>query len=177
MSVLKQKINGVWEHVYTLLDLPDASVPESKINGLTTDLASKQNKTDNALTTTAKTIVGAINEIAAWISTNATNILNHLTNKNNPHEVNAGQVGYNDATTYQSGTVGAELTDHSEAIVTLGQNKLDKRSTGTEVYAHEGSEQKGYPVETATELPVTIETWTFTLEDDTTVTKKVIINA
>lgn len=41
---------------------------------LNTALALKQNVTDNTLTTTAKTIVGAINELDAEVSTNTSNI-------------------------------------------------------------------------------------------------------
>lgn len=33
MSTMKIRRNGQWDHVYTLLDLPDGSIPISKISG------------------------------------------------------------------------------------------------------------------------------------------------
>ena len=42
-------------------DIPE--IPQSKITNLSTDITAKQNKTDDALNTEDKTIVGAINEI------------------------------------------------------------------------------------------------------------------
>ena len=53
--------------VSTIIEVVDAFARE-QINELNSSLNAKQNKTDNALTTTAKTIVGAINEHEADIT-------------------------------------------------------------------------------------------------------------
>lgn len=50
-----------------------------------TTIANKQDKLDNTLNTTDKTVSGAINEINSKETTNETNISSHISNTSNPH--------------------------------------------------------------------------------------------
>ena len=65
-----------------------ANAVENKVikSYVDTGLEAKQNITDNTLTTTAKTIPTAINEVNA-------NLSSHTSNTNNPHSVTKEQVG------------------------------------------------------------------------------------
>src|SRR5690606_33145814 len=56
----------------------------------TDDEKSKLASITSIFTTTLKT---AYDNAVSWITANGTNILNHLTNKSNPHEVTAAQLG------------------------------------------------------------------------------------
>lgn len=57
------------------------------------DLSAYQTKSDNSLATTAKTIVGAINEVKSNRDSTNDSLAAHIKDKSNPHGVNKSQVG------------------------------------------------------------------------------------
>jgi hypothetical protein len=57
-----------------------------------TTIVNKQDKTDNTLTTTDKTISGAINEINSKETSNETNISSHISDTTNPHQTSVSNL-------------------------------------------------------------------------------------
>jgi len=83
-------------------------------------------------TTTEKNKLASITEIfttalknaydgaVSWISTNGTNLLNHLSNTSNPHSVTASQVGAVAVNASISGATKTKITYDSKGLVTSG---------------------------------------------------------
>lgn len=78
------------------LNYYDTSIPRLEYIGIITDISAKVDKVDgysltkNNLTDLLKT---TYDNTVNWISTNGTNLLNHLSRTDNPHNVTAAQVG------------------------------------------------------------------------------------
>lgn len=73
---------------------------QTTLDGISGDVSAETNRAEGVegslenLTTTDKTnLVSAINEVDGHADTNATNLSNHIADKNNPHEVTKAQVG------------------------------------------------------------------------------------
>ena len=85
------------------------------------------NATEESFTTALK---NAYNNAVSWITTNGTNLINHLSNTSNPHNVTKSQVGLDSVD---------NTSDADKPISTANQNalnlKLDKSTTPSSVYA------------------------------------------
>ena len=96
---------------------------QSTLDGISGDVSAETTRAEGVegslenLTTDTKTnLVSAINEVDSHADTNATNLSNHIANKNNPHEVTKTQVGLGNVD---------NTSDLDKPISTATQNALN----------------------------------------------------
>jgi hypothetical protein len=113
--------DGTNPHGTTKQDVGLGSVPNLDTTEAINQAHTHSNKsvldaTEESFTTTLK---NAYNSAVNWISTNGTNLLNHLTNTSNPHNVTKSQVGLGNVD---------DTSDADKPISTATQNALDLKA-------------------------------------------------
>lgn len=101
-------------------------LPEGIGTGGNVDLSDYQTKTDNTLSTTDKTIVGAINEVKGKSDTS----YSHVSNKSNPHNVTLSQLGVNATAT--------EL-NYVDGVTSSIQNQLNNKANSSHTHPYVSS--------------------------------------
>ena len=100
----------------------------TRVEGLISDEETRAKGVEgtlSSLTTTDKTdLVSAINEVDSNADTNATNLANHIADKNNPHEVTKAQVGLGNCD---------NTSDLNKPISTATQTALDGKVSDVKV--------------------------------------------
>ena len=103
------------------LDKPVSTATQAALN-------LKQNITDQSLSTTSKTVSGAINEVLGLANTNSNNLTTHTSNQSNPHSVTAAQVGA--PTTAQFNSLSTRVGTAETGISNLNSSTV--KNTGSQ---------------------------------------------
>ena len=104
---------------------------QTTLDGISGDVSAETTRAEGVegnlenLTTTDKTnLVSAINEVDSHADTNATNLSNHIADKNNPHKVTKAQVGLGNCD---------NTSDLDKPISTATQNALNLKVNTTDL--------------------------------------------
>ena len=123
--------DGTNPHGTTKGDVGLSNVPNLDTTEAVNNEHTHSNKTilDNTTESFITTLKNAYDGAVSWITTNGTNLINHLSNNSNPHNVTKSQVGLGNVD---------NTSDVNKPISTATQNalnlKLDKSTTPSSVY-------------------------------------------
>ena len=188
-------IDNLTTRVNTLHDVDDETLDQmsevvayiksnkSLIESVTTSKVNVTDIIDNLTTNVANQPLAASQGVAIQTLINAlqeevnkkalaSDLTSHTSNKSNPHGVTAAQVGAD-----ASGSAATALTNAKSYIdgkVTELNAAISGKANASDLTSHVGNMNNPHGV-TVAQIGLTAESWTFTLDDGSTVTKAVYI--